>query len=69
VTKSIRSVAILRRVLASGAPFRGLMCYSPAEAAWLASQGFDDLLVAYPSVEPEDLRAVAAQVRAGRASR
>ena len=66
VTKSVRSVAILRRVLASGAPFRGLMCYSPAEAAWLASQGFDDLLVAYPSVEPEDLRAVAAQLRAGR---
>ena len=66
VTKSVRCVAILRRVLASGAPFRGLMCYSPAEAAWLASLGFDDLLVAYPSVEPDDLRAVAAQVRAGR---
>ena len=59
-------MAILRRVLASGAPFRGLMCYSPAEAAWLASQGFDDLLVAYPSVETSDLRAVAAQLRAGR---
>jgi D-serine deaminase-like pyridoxal phosphate-dependent protein len=65
VTKSVRCVAILRRVLASGAPFRGLMCYSPAEAAWLASLGFDDLLVAYPSVEPEDLRVVATQVRAG----
>ena len=66
VTKSIRSVAILRRALASSARFQGLMCYSPAEAAWLASLGFDDLLVAYPSVEPDDLRAVAAQVRAGR---
>jgi D-serine deaminase-like pyridoxal phosphate-dependent protein len=66
VTKSIRSVAILRRVLASSAQFQGLMCYCPAEAAWLASQGFDDLLVAYPSVEPDDLRAVAAQLRAGR---
>ena len=66
VTKSVRSVAILRRVLARGPQFRGLMCYSPAEAAWLASQGFDDLLVAYPSVEPDDLRAVAAQLREGR---
>ena len=66
VTKSIRSVAILRRVLATGPYFQGLMCYSPAEAAWLAAQGFDDLLVAYPSVEPDDLRAVAAQGRAGR---
>jgi len=66
VTKSIRSVAILRRVLASGPQFQGLMCYSAAEAAWLATQGFADLLVAYPTVEPDDLRAVAAQVRAGR---
>ncbi len=66
MTKSVRSVDILRRVLATGPTFQGLMCYSPAEAAWLASQGFDDLLVAYPSVEPDDLRAVAAQVRAGR---
>jgi D-serine deaminase-like pyridoxal phosphate-dependent protein len=66
VTKSIRSVAMLRRALASSAQFQGLMCYSPAEAAWLASLGFDDLLVAYPSVEPDDLRAVAAQGRAGR---
>jgi D-serine deaminase-like pyridoxal phosphate-dependent protein len=66
VTKSIRSVAILRRLLATGPYFQGLMCYSPAEAAWLASLGFDDLLVAYPSVETAHLRAVAAQVRAGR---
>ena len=66
VTKSVRCVAILRRALASSPQFQGLMCYSPAEAAWLASLGFDDLLVAYPSVEPDDLRAVAAQVRAGR---
>ena len=66
VTKSVRCVAILRRALASSPQFQGLMCYSPAEAAWLASLGLDDLLVAYPSVEPDDLRAVAAQVRAGR---
>jgi D-serine deaminase-like pyridoxal phosphate-dependent protein len=66
VTKSIRSVAILRRLLAAGPCFQGLMCYSPAEAAWLASLGFDDLLVAYPAVETEHLRAVAAQVRTGR---
>jgi len=66
VTKSIRSVAISRRLLAAGPLFRGLLCYSPAEAAWLAAQGFDDLLVAYPSTEPDDLRAVASQLRLGR---
>jgi D-serine deaminase-like pyridoxal phosphate-dependent protein len=66
VTKSVRSVAILRRALVASPRMQGLMCYSPAEAAWLASLGLDDLLVAYPSVEPDDLRAVAAQLRAGR---
>lgn len=66
VTKSIRSVAIIRRLLAAGPFMQGLLCYSPAEAAWLAGQGFDDLVVAYPSVEPADLAAVAAALRAGR---
>lgn len=66
VTKSIRSVAMLRRLLALGPPFKGLLCYSPAEAAWLAAQGFDDLVVAYPSVEPHDIHAVARQISAGR---
>jgi len=66
VTKSIRSVGLLRRLLAAGPALRGLLCYSPAEAAWLAGLGFDDLVVAYPSVEADDLRAVAAQLRAGR---
>jgi len=66
VTKSIRSVAIIRRLLAAGPFMQGLLCYSPAEAAWLANEGFDDLVVAYPSVEPADLAAVAWQLRAGR---
>jgi D-serine deaminase-like pyridoxal phosphate-dependent protein len=65
VTKSIRSVAIIRRVLAAGPFMRGLLCYSPPEAAWLAELGFDDLVVAYPSVEPRELRLVARQVQAG----
>ena len=66
VTKSIRSVAIIRRLLGAGPFVRGLLCYSPAEAAWLADQGFDDLVVAYPSVEPSEIGAVAEQIRAGR---
>src|SRR6202011_4067278 len=66
VTKSIRSVAIIRRLLDADPFVRGLLCYSPAEAAWLADQGFDDLVVAYPSVEPSEISAVAQQIRAGR---
>jgi len=32
------------------------MCYSAEEAAFLAAQKIDDLLVAYPTVQPSDLR-------------
>ncbi len=66
VTKSIRSIGVIRLIQANAPFMQGLLCYSAAEAAWLASQGFDDLVVAYPTVEPADIRAVAAQVRAGR---
>jgi len=66
VTKSIRSVGITRRLLAAEPRLRGLLCYSVAEAAWLAGLGFDDLVVAYPSTEAQELQAVAQQLRAGR---
>ena len=65
-SKSIRSVPVLQRILESGAPFQGVMCYSPSEAVFLAEQGFDDLLVAYPAWEKEKLRSVANQVQAGK---
>ena len=55
-SKSLRVPALLRRILAGGDPFRGLMCYAVPEAALLAQEGFDDLLVAYPTVQSEDLR-------------
>jgi D-serine deaminase-like pyridoxal phosphate-dependent protein len=57
-TKSIRVPELMRRILASGAPYQGLMCYAAQEAAWLAEQGFDDLLVAYPTVQPADIAAL-----------
>ncbi|CAH2805515.1 MAG: L-gulono-1,4-lactone oxidase (EC [uncultured Caballeronia sp.] len=53
-------------IMAAGPFIRGLMCYSAAEAAWLASECFDDIVVAYPKVEPSGLRAVAAHLRKGR---
>jgi D-serine deaminase-like pyridoxal phosphate-dependent protein len=66
VTKSVRCVGLLRRLQQAAPWLQGLLCYAPAEAAWLATLGFDDLVVAYPSVEPSGLRAVAGQLRAGR---
>jgi D-serine deaminase-like pyridoxal phosphate-dependent protein len=64
-TKSIRCVEILRHVQAMSAQFRGLFCYSAREAAWLHQQGFDDLLVGYPTLEADDFAAAARAVRSG----
>lgn len=50
-TKSIRCRALLERILASDAGFAGLMTYTLPETLWLAEQGFDDLLLAYPTAD------------------
>jgi D-serine deaminase-like pyridoxal phosphate-dependent protein len=64
VSKSVRCRHLLERVLARDG-FAGLMCYSLPEALWHAEQGTsDDILVAYPSVDQEALRRLAADERA-----
>lgn len=57
-TKSLRVPDLIRRVLNSGGPFKGLMCYSALEAEFLSTQGFDDFLIAYPTLQENDLRAL-----------
>src|SRR6266404_4732993 len=64
-SKSLRSVSVIRRILASDPSFQGIMCYTAKEAAYLASQGFDDLLVGYPAWNEQDIAAVARAVAAG----
>ncbi len=55
-SKSVRVPELLRYILLKGGPhFQGIMCYSVPEAEFLASQGFDDFLVAYPTIDKNDL--------------
>jgi len=58
-SKSLRSVAILRRIFAAHTSFQGIMCFTTQEAVYLASQGFKDLLVGYPAWNEQDIAAVA----------
>lgn len=51
-TKSIRVRSIIKNALTLDG-FRGVMTYSLAESVWLADQGVDDILLAYPSVDRE----------------
>lgn len=55
-SKSVRVPAILKYILEKGGQhFQGIMCFSVPEAEFLNSQGFDNLLVAYPTVGQNDL--------------
>ena len=54
-SKSIRCRALLEEILRRDQGFRGLMTYTLAETLWLAEQGFDDLLLAYPTTDVEAL--------------
>jgi D-serine deaminase-like pyridoxal phosphate-dependent protein len=65
-SKSLRCRYLIERVLARPG-YRGVMCYSLAEALWLHSAGTsDNLLVAYPTVDRAGVRALAADAAARR---
>jgi len=64
-SKSIRCTSILRRIFAADECFQGIMCYTPLEAVYLASQGFADLLIGYPAWNEHDLAAVARATKDG----
>lgn len=58
-SKSVRCRSLLSRVL-SQPGFAGVMAYAVPEARWLVASGFEDVYVAYPSVDRAALAALAA---------
>jgi len=48
-SKSIRVPSLMRRILSTGPPFKGLMCFTVEEAQFLSTLGFDDFSIAYPT--------------------
>lgn len=65
-SKSMRSTTLMRRVLEANEQYQGIMCYTAPEAVWLSGQGFDDLLVAYPTFQKKHIEAVALEVQKGK---
>jgi D-serine deaminase-like pyridoxal phosphate-dependent protein len=57
-SKSVRCRALQERVLARPG-FAGTLAFTLPEALWLASQGAEDLVVAYPTADRQALRALA----------
>ena len=65
-SKSLRSITVIRHILEADACFQGIMCYTAQEAVYLASQGFDDLLIGYPMYNEQDIAAVCRAAATGK---
>ena len=64
-SKSIRSIEVLRKIFASSEVFQGIMSFTVEEAIYLHDQGFDDILIAYPIWNENQLRDVCQKVTDG----
>ena len=64
-SKSVRCRALLEAILGRDERFRGLMTYTLPETLWLAEQGFEDLLLAYPTADAGALEELALRSAAG----
>src|ERR671918_1027888 len=58
-SKSVRCRALLRRILDRDPGFRGLLTFTLPETLWLAGDGFEDLVLAYPTADREGLEELA----------
>lgn len=58
-SKSLRCRALTERILRSDPGFAGLMTFTLPETLWLAEQGFENLLLAYPTADTEALSELA----------
>jgi len=58
-SKSLRCRALLDRILRSDPGFDGVMTFTLPETLWLAEQGFENLLLAYPTADAGTLSELA----------
>ena len=58
-SKSVRCRPILERILARGPGYRGLLTYTLPESLWLAREGFEDLVIGYPTADRTAIGALA----------
>lgn len=55
-SKSIRCIELIQRVFENGGKtYKGILAFTMEEAGFLSDNGFDDIVVAYPSIQESDL--------------
>lgn len=65
-SKSIRCSYVLKRILDSNPIFKGIMTFMPQEAIWLLDNGFDDLLMGYPTVNISNIESFCKATKSGK---
>ncbi|MFW5861901.1 MAG: alanine racemase, partial [Spirochaetota bacterium] len=56
-SKSLRCVDLMKRIFRRGGDqFKGIMTFTMEETAYLAEKGLNDFIVAYPTVQPPDMK-------------
>ncbi len=65
-SKSIRCLDLIRRVFEKGGSvFQGILAFTMEEARFLIQNGFDDIIVAYPTLGPGDIMMFIEKTRQG----
>ena len=55
-SKSIRCLDLIKRIFQKGKDtYRGVLAFTMEEAGYLIDEGMDDIIVAYPSIQPSDI--------------
>lgn len=65
-SQAIRCTHILKYILNSNPLFEGVMCYTAQEAVYLSQQGFNNLLIGYPTLQKQDLEAICEELKKGK---
>ncbi len=65
-SKSLRCIALMKRIQAASSQFHAVMAYSAREAVFLCSRGFDNILIAYPVWREAALPALCETIASGK---
>jgi len=68
-SKSVRCVALIRRILERNSRYQGVMTYMPRETRFLCDEGFDDFLMGYPAWRRDDIASLADPIKQGKTVR
>jgi D-serine deaminase-like pyridoxal phosphate-dependent protein len=66
-SKSVRCTRLLERIFELGGnAYKGILAFSVEEAAFLTENGFDDIIIAYPSVQASDMKLMVEMTASGK---